>query len=78
MSGQESKFSESETFDLNLEKQKEQMTNKTARPFLIGVSGGSASGKTSVSQIMFKLIGIDDCVMISMDSYYKDLTYIST
>ena len=45
-------------------------------PFLIGVSGGSASGKTSVSQILFKLIGIDDCVMISMDSYYKELRLI--
>jgi uridine kinase len=48
--------------------------NKNPRPFMIGVSGGSASGKTSVSQIMFKQIGIEDCVMISMDSYYKDLT----
>ena len=42
------------------------------RPFLIGISGGSASGKTSVSQIMFKLLGIEDCTMVTMDSYYKD------
>ncbi len=43
------------------------------RPFLIGISGGSASGKTSVSQIMFKMLGIEDCTIISMDSYYKDI-----
>ncbi len=43
------------------------------RPFLIGITGGSASGKTSVSQIMFKLLGIEDCTIISMDSYYKDI-----
>lgn len=44
------------------------------KPFVIGISGGSASGKTSVSNIIFKMIGLKDCVMISMDSYYKDLT----
>lgn len=47
-----------------------------SRPVLIGVSGGSASGKTTVSSAIFKMIGIQDCVLISMDSYYKDLTYI--
>jgi uridine kinase len=43
------------------------------KPYLIGVAGGSASGKTSVAQVIFKLIGIQDCVLISTDSYYKDL-----
>lgn len=43
------------------------------KPYLIGISGGSASGKTSVAQIIFKLIGIQDCNLISLDSYYKKL-----
>jgi len=46
------------------------MKNRT-KPYLIGISGGSASGKTSVAQIIFKLIGIEDCVLVSQDSYYK-------
>jgi uridine kinase len=45
----------------------------STRPFLIGISGGSASGKTSVSNMLFKLLGIEDCTMVSMDSYYKDI-----
>lgn len=44
------------------------------KPYIIGISGGSASGKTSVAEMIFKLIGIQECIMISMDSYYKDLT----
>jgi uridine kinase len=47
--------------------------NIKTKPYLIGISGGSASGKTSVAQIIFKLIGIQDCILISLDSYYKVL-----
>jgi uridine kinase len=69
----EERFSEQEVSD-KTQKMLDSLNIKNPRPFIIGVSGGSASGKTSVSQIMFKQIGIEDCVMISMDSYYKDLT----
>ena len=48
--------------------------NFKIKPYLIGISGGSASGKTSVAQVIFKLIGIEDCVLISLDSYYKDMS----
>lgn len=50
----------------------------TKNPYLIGISGGSASGKTSVAQVIFKELsstGLKDCVLISMDSYYKPLGY---
>lgn len=43
------------------------------KPYLIGISGGSASGKTSVAQVISKLMGIQDCILISQDSYYKVL-----
>lgn len=49
------------------------LSNLKSKPYLIGISGGSASGKTSVAQIIFKHIGIEDCVLISQDSYYKQL-----
>jgi uridine kinase len=52
-----------------------ELKNTGIKPFVIGISGGSASGKTSVSQIIFKMIGIQDCNMISMDSYYKVIRY---
>lgn len=41
--------------------------------YLIGISGGSASGKTSVSNIIFEKIGIKDCIVFSMDSYYRKI-----
>lgn len=41
------------------------------KPYIIGLSGGSASGKTSVSREIFQKIGVDDCLMITMDSYYR-------
>lgn len=47
------------------------------KPYLIGISGGSASGKTSVAQKIFKELsstGLKDCVLISMDSFYKPLS----
>ena len=49
------------------------MDNKSDKRevYLIGISGGSASGKTSVSNIIFEKIGKKDCILFSMDSYYK-------
>lgn len=47
-------------------------------PFLIGVAGGTASGKTTVcKKIMEQLGQLDSChkrvVMLSQDSFYKKL-----
>ena len=49
-------------------------SNKRDHPFLIGVAGGSGSGKTSVSNTIFNYLGKDNCLLFSMDTYYKDLT----
>jgi uridine kinase len=43
------------------------------RPFIIGVTGGSASGKTSLCKSIQDSLGVD-CTMISVDSFYKDLS----
>ena len=49
-------------------------SNTRDRPFLIGVAGGSGSGKTSVSNTIFNYLGKENCLLFSMDTYYKDLT----
>lgn len=49
-------------------------TNLVFKPYIIGISGGSASGKTSVSREIFNRLGIDDCMLITMDSYYRVIT----
>ncbi len=42
------------------------------RPYLIGVAGGSSSGKTTVSERLAALAGEDHLALIKLDSYYVD------
>ncbi|KAI8907918.1 uridine kinase [Gorgonomyces haynaldii] len=44
------------------------------QPYIIGIAGGSASGKTSVSQKIIKELNIPWVALLSMDSFYKSLT----
>lgn len=44
------------------------------RPFLIGVAGGSSSGKTTISERLVELAGDDHVSRIELDSYYLDRT----
>ena len=53
------------------------MKNKK-RPVLIGVTGGSGSGKTSVSRALLKEFTEDhSIVLFEQDSYYKDQSHLS-
>ena len=40
------------------------------RPFLIGVAGGTCSGKTTVSERLAELTGDEHLALIKLDSYY--------
>ncbi len=44
------------------------------RPFLIGVAGGSSSGKTTVAERLAELAGEVHLALIKLDSYYVDLS----
>ena len=41
-----------------------------SRPFLIGVAGGSSSGKTTVAERLAQLAGDEHLALIKLDSYY--------
>lgn len=41
-----------------------------AKPFLIGVAGGSSSGKSTVSERLAELAGEEHLALIKLDSYY--------
>ena len=43
------------------------------RPFIIGIAGGSSSGKTTVTERLVTLTGEDHLSLIELDSYYLDL-----
>lgn len=47
------------------------------RPVIIGVTGGSGSGKTSVSRAIFDSLNGHSLLMIQEDSYYKNQDDIS-
>ena len=54
---------------------KQELNSKTrSKPYLIGISGGSGGGKTSVANLIHKSLGRDYSLLFSMDTYYKDLT----
>jgi uridine kinase len=50
------------------------INGKPVAPYIIGITGGSASGKTSVSQRIISQLGIPWVLLLSMDSFYKSLT----
>ena len=43
-------------------------------PLVIGIAGGSGSGKTTVAQEILNRVGPDRIAFLQHDSYYKDLT----
>ena len=49
------------------------MSSLPARPFLIGVAGGTSSGKTTVAERLAELAGERHLALIKLDSYYVDL-----
>ena len=46
--------------------------NLAPMPVLIGIAGGSGSGKTSFAEKLSARLGPERCVTIAQDSYYKD------
>lgn len=44
----------------------------TTRPVLIGIAGGTGSGKTSLARAIYDKVGRDKIEWISHDSYYRD------
>ncbi len=47
--------------------------NMSQFPLVIGIAGGSGSGKTTVAQEILKRVGADRIAYLQQDSYYKDL-----
>ncbi|WMM23255.1 uridine kinase [Tissierella sp. MB52-C2] len=47
------------------------------RPLLIGITGGTGSGKSTVSKEIFKSIHEKKITIIEQDSYYKDQSHLT-
>ncbi len=48
-----------------------------AKPIVIGVAGGTGSGKTTVAREIYRQFADMSVVMIEQDSYYKDQSHLS-
>jgi uridine kinase len=46
------------------------------RPIIIGVAGGTASGKTTVSRKILETVGASHLALIEHDAYYRDLSHL--
>jgi uridine kinase len=46
------------------------------KPIVIGVAGGSASGKTTVSRAILSRVGAERIAYIAHDAYYRDLSHL--
>lgn len=67
--------------NVNIASNSEQAAHKPKTPFLIGVAGGTASGKSTVCRKIMEKLGQDtvdhrhqQVVCISQDSFYRELT----
>ncbi len=47
------------------------------KPILIGITGGTGSGKSTVSREILRHIGESDVCTIEQDSYYKDQSHLT-
>ena len=47
------------------------------RSILIGITGGTGSGKSTVSKKIFRAIDENDICIIEQDSYYKDQSHLT-
>jgi uridine kinase len=47
------------------------------RPILIGITGGTGSGKSTIAREIYKKFGEQCIAMIEQDSYYKDQSNLS-
>ncbi|MBP9670605.1 uridine kinase [Candidatus Woesebacteria bacterium] len=47
------------------------------KPFIIGIAGGTGSGKTTLAERLTRELGEDKVLNIAHDHYYKDQTYLT-
>ncbi|MCG8607967.1 uridine kinase [bacterium] len=47
------------------------------RGIVIGIAGGSGSGKTLISQNIYSELGSDRVLLLYQDSYYRDLSHLT-
>ena len=47
------------------------------KPIIIGITGGSGSGKSTISTEIYQAFGGDKIAMVQQDAYYKDQSHLT-
>jgi uridine kinase len=47
------------------------------KPFVIGIAGGTGSGKTTVARRIYESLHLDSAVFLDQDSYYRELGHLT-
>ena len=50
--------------------------SKLPVPIVIGIAGGSGSGKTTVANVILQRVGADRIAYLPHDAYYRDLSHL--
>ncbi len=48
-----------------------------SKPILIGITGGTGSGKSTVAQSIYKALPVTNIAIVEQDAYYKDQRHLS-
>ncbi len=48
-----------------------------SRPLIVGIAGGTGSGKSTVANKLAQAMPADRCVLVDHDSYYRDQSHLS-
>ncbi len=51
--------------------------SKRETPLVIGIAGGSGSGKTTVAHVVLERVGPERIAFLAHDAYYRDLSHLS-
>src|SRR4051812_12137937 len=49
----------------------------SGRPYVVGIAGGTGSGKTTVARRLADAMPAGRCALIEHDAYYHDLAHLS-
>ena len=49
----------------------------SARPYIVGIAGGTGSGKTTVAHRLTSAMPAGRCIMLEHDAYYRDQGHLS-
>lgn len=52
------------------------MLLKSSKPVLVGIAGGTGSGKTHFVRKIISAVGAKNAVVIQQDAYYRDLSHL--